>query len=721
MSGGYNPYNTSFGGSQLQQENDPYASPPPPPIHRQLQPSMHADSNFHRMQNERRFGTSSQQQPYSNAPGSPPRKPVASPINRDDSPSPPMHFAGVLPAYPPPASRSPPQARRPSPPRQNQYANSDYSPTMGGAAGGVGAALAEGIANDRAFSQPGNASQYALMAESNPYMNSMDHEYDNSAPYRHDIRSHDSYGSEAPLAAAAVAPSISTPSHSDSRSFAQYQDYSPTPSRHLYPNQYQDQSIPMSRSHEQMVSAAAINPNDILDDDDDFPVQPKRASRLNLPFNRSNPSRVNAVGGAGIGAGAIGDDVAGGFNRDPSGNYSSIPANRPGGLDEKNVWLADNSKDSRKWKKIGFIVVGLLIIAGIVVGTVVGVLRQNKDSSNSQSSSSQSAAADDASGDLSKNSAEIQKLMNNPDLHKVFSGFAYTPLGAQYPACLTNPPSQNNVTRDMAVLSQLTNVVRLYGTDCNQTEMVLHAIDRLQLTDMKIWLGVWLDNNDTTNTRQINQMWSVLDQYGPDNMKGVVVGNEVLFRKDLTAAQLGTYLSQTKANLTARNINLPVATSDLGDNWTAELASEVDVVMSNIHPFFGGVPIDQAAGWTYTFWQDHDVAVTKGMTGKTHIISEFGWPSAGGNDCGDGANCATSTQGAVASIPNMNTLMNDWVCQAMANGTDYFWFEAFDEPWKIQFNTANENWEDKWGLMDVNRNLKKGLIIPDCGGKTVGS
>ena len=48
-----------------------------------------------------------------------------------------------------------------------------------------------------------------------------------------------------------------------------------------------------------------------------------------------------------------------------------------------------------------------------------------------------------------------------------------------------------------------------------------------------------------------------------------------------------------------------------------------------------------------------------------------------------------------------------------------FRFEAFDEPWKVQFDTPGKNWEDKWGLMDVNRNLKPGVKIPNCGGKTV--
>ena len=46
-------------------------------------------------------------------------------------------------------------------------------------------------------------------------------------------------------------------------------------------------------------------------------------------------------------------------------------------------------------------------------------------------------------------------------------------------------------------------------------------------------------------------------------------------------------------------------------------------------------------------------------------------------------------------------------------------FSAFDEPWKIHDNEKGKEWEDKWGRMDVNRNLKKGVTIPDCGGQSV--
>ena len=63
--------------------------------------------------------------------------------------------------------------------------------------------------------------------------------------------------------------------------------------------------------------------------------------------------------------------------------------------------------------------------------------------------------------------------------------------------------------------------------------------------------------------------------------------------------------------------------------------------------------------------------------------------------------------------------MNGWVSDALTDGTNYFWFEVFDEPWKIQFDTLGQHREDHWGLMDASRNLKDGVAIPDCGGKTV--
>ena len=140
----------------------------------------------------------------------------------------------------------------------------------------------------------------------------------------------------------------------------------------------------------------------------------------------------------------------------------------------------------------------------------------------------------------------------------------------------------------------------------------------------------------------------------------------------MNATALLKVITDIKSNLTDKSIDLHIATSDLGDNWTADMATKVDIVMSNVHPFFAGVEADVAAAWTWNFWQTHDVVLTSSDTSIKQIIAEVGWPSAGGNDCG-GSDCTSKTQGSVASIDNMNTFMDDWVCQSLANGTEYFW------------------------------------------------
>lgn len=547
-----------------------------------------------------------------------------------------------------------------------------------------------------------------------------------------------SQSSLAPIGAAAIPPGAATPSARSAISR----------SPHSFSDPFTDNPYNRySRTLDPMMTG--IDPNSIEDDGDDgleYGANPQRGSILNLRSNNhSDPGTGTAIAGGAAAGGLLGgllgrnsgsaraslyDPVQGHAANTayggPGGVVGSEGSRGPGpevlgGPSEKSEWLTKQSSGSKKMRWIIGLLIAFLVIGGIVGGVVGGVLskKNSKSSSGSGSSSDSSGSSSSGdssspSGDLNKNSAQVKALLNNPNLHKVFPGIDYTPMNTQYPDCLGLKPDPNNVTLDMAVLSQLTNNIRLYGTDCNQTEMVLHSIDQLGLNGTtKVWLGVWLDNNATTNQRQLDQMYNIFDTWGASSFKGVIVGNEVLFREDMPVTELITYIEGVRTNLTNRGIKLPIACSDLGDNWTAQLASAVDIVMSNIHPFFGGVPAPNAASWTWEFWQQHDYTLSPDVS--KNYIAETGWPSTGGTDCGGPATCP---DGAVASIDGMNTFMNDWVCQSLQNGTNYFWFEAFDEPWKIQYDTPGENWEDKWGLMDVNRNLKSGVKIPDCGGTT---
>ncbi|KAG5918112.1 hypothetical protein E4U42_006996 [Claviceps africana] len=480
---------------------------------------------------------------------------------------------------------------------------------------------------------------------------------------------------------------------------------------------YQGLSATSNRLHD--ASLGVVNPHEIVDDGDDGLHYGKHSQRTSqrtsvMSLSQSDrPRQVVSPAAAISGAAAVAGGLPG-----RSGHARSDGDNADFDREKSSTYMSSTSGvRSKKWKWLVIILV-FLLVAGAIIGGVVGsIISGNKKNYGSD----KQTASDDhkKNGDLDINSPEIKALLNNKDLHKVFPGMDYTPLNTQYPDCIHNPPSQNNVTRDLAVLSQLTNKIRLYGTDCNQTQMLIHAIDRLDMKkDVKIWMGVWLDKNETTNARQLAQMWDILDQHGAEPFEGVIVANEVLFRKDMTVTQLGTVLDGVRSNFSTKGIKLPVASSDLGDDWTAGLAAESDYVMANIHPFFAGTAADAAADWTYDFWTSQDKQFWKADKSK-NIISETGWPTGGGKNCGQSPVCTSSTPGAVASIDGVNTFMENWVCQALANGTQYFWFEAFDEPWKVRYNEGNKNWEDKWGLLDMNRKLKPGIKIPDCGGKTV--
>ena len=485
-----------------------------------------------------------------------------------------------------------------------------------------------------------------------------------------------SQSSLTPLGAAAFPPGSATPStrSTTSRSPNNYNDvpYSESPYRY-------------SRNLDPALGAG-IDPEMIADDGDDglgYRVYGKGSNRGSL-LSMANHSDRNVAAGAGAASGGVLGFMGGRSTN--SSTYNPVYPNvvpKEYDIATGQEKIARQERQRKKRKRLAWLIgvgVGLLVFGALIGGIAGGLLSRDDGGGSGTTKAVGASASQDKkdNGDLNKDSAEIKKLMNNKALHKVFPGMDYTPMYTQYPGCTKYPASQNNVTRDIAVLSQLTNTVRLYGTDCNATQMVIHAIDQLGLKGkMKIWMGVWQDKDNATNARQLQNMYDIFDKYGADDFLGIIMGNEVLFRKDLTIDQLGTLISDTKKNLTAKGISLPVASSDLGDDWTQALADEVDYVMANIHPFFSGTVAEESASWTWSFWQNHNVPLKADKT--KHIISEVGWPSAGGTSCGAAATCA---KGSVAAVPQMNTFLQDWVCPALANGTNYFWFSAYDEAWK---------------------------------------
>lgn len=232
--------------------------------------------------------------------------------------------------------------------------------------------------------------------------------------------------------------------------------------------------------------------------------------------------------------------------------------------------------------------------------------------------------------------------------------------------------------------------------DCQAANYTLMAIKLLNI-DMKALLTLWVDGDDSTYQRQKDTLFRIIDEYGTSYIDGVSVGNEVLFRNETAEPDLIQKMTALKEEFQSRQINLNITTTDLANLLDPKVMAAEDVVMANIHPYFAGVPIEDATNWTMAFGQRELFTPAKLARKSVAAIAEVGWPSRG-----------EANSDSVPSLTNLQTFVDEFVCDANKAKVKYYFFEAFDEPWKSKENEL----EGSWGIMDENRNLK--VRIPVC-------
>ncbi|GAA5878787.1 hypothetical protein JCM1840_007246 [Sporobolomyces johnsonii] len=353
---------------------------------------------------------------------------------------------------------------------------------------------------------------------------------------------------------------------------------------------------------------------------------------------------------------------------------------------------------------------------GIAVGIAVWRVKANDSSSGSSTGTGKSGSSSSSLQYINGTAKVVKSNPNDPSefekdprLKQIFYGLAYTPYLAQQPWCGC---TLQNVTEDVQLMSQLTTRLRTYGSACNQTQLLLQAIQDTKV-NMTVWIGAYIGTNATVNAQQQQWIIDAINIYGTDHISGVTIGNEyVLDSVDQVAAAqyLVTEMASFRTQLDALNLSkkLPVGTADAGSVFTTALADGSDYIMANVHPWFGGVPIDQAAGWTWEYFTETDVAIadkskTPSGGAVTSYIAETGWPTASMTP-------ENATLGAaVCGVPELQTFIDTFPCQANANNSYYFYFEPFDEPWKEEYGGV----EPYWGLFDYNKILKN-ITFPDC-------
>lgn len=242
--------------------------------------------------------------------------------------------------------------------------------------------------------------------------------------------------------------------------------------------------------------------------------------------------------------------------------------------------------------------------------------------------------------------------------------------------------SKEQIRELLTIIAPYTEWVRTFGCTHGLENIgsIAHELG------LKVAVGAWLDKNFSTNEEQISNLINIA-QAGDADM--LIVGNEVMLRNDLSEGQLISYVNQVKEALP----EIPVTTADIYGELLAHPAvmAAVDVVLVNIYPYWEGINVSNAI-YSLNFWHQEVVAAAKG---KPVIVSETGWPSEG-YTMGD----------AIPSPENASLYFLNFVSWAQAENVSYFYFEAFDEPWKAGYEGAQGA---HWGVWDKDGNLKPGM------------
>ena len=200
---------------------------------------------------------------------------------------------------------------------------------------------------------------------------------------------------------------------------------------------------------------------------------------------------------------------------------------------------------------------------------------------------------------------------------------------------------------------------------------------------LKTLVGAWLSDDIEKNEEEIEALITLAKNGHVDI---AAVGNEVLYRNDLTKAELLSYIKRVKDALP----NTPVGYVDAYYEFTLhpDIVAATDVILTNCYPFWEGCPIDYAQ----QHMQQMYAQAVGASQGKPVIITETGWPNKGQNVKG--------------SIPSEEAAMQYFINAIQWSEVadiPMFYFSSFDESWKVG---PEGDVGAHWGLWDKNEKLK---------------
>jgi glucan 1,3-beta-glucosidase len=275
-----------------------------------------------------------------------------------------------------------------------------------------------------------------------------------------------------------------------------------------------------------------------------------------------------------------------------------------------------------------------------------------------------------------KSDKELQKLFKLTLDHGMH-GLCFSPYEEGQSA--GDEISEAQIRRRMEIIKPYTKWIRTFScTDGNEIiPRIAHEFG------IKTLVGAWLGDDDKINKREIAGLIKLAKEGFVDI---AAVGNEVMYRGDLTEDELLDFMNEVKEAIP----NVPMGYVDAYYEFTdrPRITEACDVILANCYPFWEGCSLE----YSLIYMKEMFGQAPAAAKGKKVIITETGWPNLG-----------TNFEGAFPSYDNaMKYFIN---AQKWSNEDDIemFYFSSFDESWKVGDEGDVGAY---WGLWDKDENLK---------------
>lgn len=240
--------------------------------------------------------------------------------------------------------------------------------------------------------------------------------------------------------------------------------------------------------------------------------------------------------------------------------------------------------------------------------------------------------------------------------------------------------TEAQIRRRLQTIQPFTNWIRSFS--CTEGNELVPKVARE--LGLKTLVGAWLGTDEAKNEKET----ASLIQLAKDGFVDIAaVGNEVLYREDLSEAALLAHLRNVREAIPG---NIPVGYVDAYYEFTdhPKVVDACDLILANCYPYWEGCGLEHSLVYMKQMYQQ----AVKAGGGKKVIITETGWPSRG-----------ESFEGAHPSETNAMSYFINAQQWSSEESIDLFYFSSFDESWKVG---AEGDVGAYWGIWDKYEELK---------------